>query len=79
MVSNSFNAQNWMDSITKIFQSQADTPKGQDPFLVRNMRISKLSWAQIEPMIPKALAEAKNFALLTLKESDEKQANKSNS
>ncbi|XP_033228068.1 alanine--tRNA ligase, mitochondrial [Belonocnema kinseyi] len=76
MVSNSFNALSWMDSIIKIFQSQADTPQGQDPLLVRNMKTSRLPWDEIEPLAIKACTKAKNFAVLALNVSKEKQANK---
>lgn len=79
MVSNSFNALSWMDSIIKIFQSQADTPQGQDPFLVRNMKTLRLPCDEISPLTVKAFTEAKNVAILSLKVSDEKQANKTKS
>ena len=78
MISSSFNAENWLESVIKIFHSCGETPKGQDPFLVRIMRTIKLSSDQIEPLVQKALTEARNIALSNFNVSEIKQANKTN-
>ena len=61
-INENFNASKWMSIIAKIFESEIATPKGQDPDLVCNIKVKKVSQATVEAQIELALNLASKFA-----------------
>jgi hypothetical protein len=66
MASDSFNAEAWMVSVTKVLDAVASAPKGQDINLVCLMKPKKLEKADSKKLCEKAVREAENFATASL-------------
>jgi hypothetical protein len=66
MVSDSFNAEAWMVSVTKVLDAVHSVPKGKDINLVCLMRPKKLEKADCKKLCEKAVREAENFATASL-------------
>jgi alanyl-tRNA synthetase len=65
-VSQSFNAEIWMQSVLKVLRSQGAAPRGQDPCLVFNMKGKKLPSADFNTLVKDAVQSAVDFAKLHL-------------
>jgi len=65
-VSQSFNAQMWMQTVLKMLRSQGAVPRGQDPCLVFYMKGKKLPSADFNSLVKDAVQSAIDFAKLHL-------------
>ena len=65
-MSQSFNAQMWMQSVLKVLRSQGSAPRGQDPCLVFYMKGKKLPSADFNTLVNDAVQSAVEFAKLRL-------------
>jgi alanyl-tRNA synthetase len=66
LVSESFNAKLWMQPILQVLRSQGAAPRGQDPYLVFNMKGKKLPPADFNTLMKDAVHSATEFAELHL-------------
>jgi alanyl-tRNA synthetase len=66
LVSQSFNAQMWMQTVLKVLRSQGAVPRGQDPCLVFYMKSKKVPSADFNTLVKDAVQSAVDFAKLHL-------------
>lgn len=66
MVSDSFNAEAWIGSVTKVLDGVASAPKGKDINLICLMKPKKMDTAGCKKLCEKAVREAENFATASL-------------
>jgi hypothetical protein len=66
-VSQSFNAQMWMQTVLKVLRSQGAAPRGQDPCLVFYMKGKKLPSADFNTLVKDAVQSAVDFAKLHIR------------
>ncbi|XP_011306168.1 alanine--tRNA ligase, mitochondrial [Fopius arisanus] len=62
-VTQTFNADLWMRSVNKIFNSTLGSFDDENPVLTRHTRVLKLPKAEIHSRVKKSIEEAKEFAL----------------
>ena len=65
-MSQSFNAQMWMQTVMKVLRSQGAVPRGQDPCLVFYMKGKKVPSADFNTLVKDAVQSAVDFAKLHL-------------
>ncbi|XP_043276109.1 alanine--tRNA ligase, mitochondrial isoform X2 [Venturia canescens] len=68
MITSSFNAESWMNIIVPIFRGQATAPKGEDPALVRHMRVARVPKKKLSFLVDKAINAATKFATININE-----------
>lgn len=69
MVTNSFNAEFWMNIILPIFRGQAVAPKDEDPSLVCHMKVTRVRTKNLPLLVDKAINEATKFASVNVNKS----------
>ena len=65
-MSQSFNAQMWMQTVLKVLKSRGAAPRGQDPCLVFYMKGKKVPSADFDTLVKDAVQSAVDFAKLRL-------------
>lgn len=62
MKTDDFNAQKWIQEVSKVFDSPSAPPKGTDPKLVSQMKAKKISVQDWDTLLEDGIKAAKSFA-----------------